>query len=117
MISRIAKTPLPELGMVDLPNFGSNSLSRLMCEKKIKILDLSEIKNISDEEKKLSVILVQDAFSSFFDSELVINFHSFLQKLGFQVFLSSFHPNGKPLHVKGFLPQFKQVAENNHKLR
>ena len=45
----------------------------------------------------------------------MIEFHELLCKLGFKVFLAPFNPNGKPLHVKGFLDQFRSVAEKNVK--
>ncbi|HBL55682.1 MAG TPA: glycerol-3-phosphate dehydrogenase, partial [Deltaproteobacteria bacterium] len=41
--------------------------------------------------------------------------YQLLCKLGFKVYVAPFHPNGKPLHVKGFLSQFQKVAEKNTK--
>ena len=64
-------------------------------------------------ELKKSVILIQDAFTSFYESQVVMEFHELLKKLGFKVYIAPFHPNGKPLHVKGFLNQFKATAEKN----
>jgi Fe-S oxidoreductase len=35
--------------------------------------------------------------------------------MNFTVYVAPFHPNGKPLHVKGFLKKFRNVAERNTK--
>jgi len=59
------------------------------------------------------VILLQDAFTSFYESQVVVEFYQLLKKLDFSVYVAPFHPNGKPLHVKGFLTKFRYVAERN----
>ena len=35
--------------------------------------------------------------------------------MNLSVYVAPFHPNGKPLHVKGFLTKFRSVAERNTK--
>jgi FAD/FMN-containing dehydrogenase/Fe-S oxidoreductase len=63
-----------------------------------------------------SVIIVQDAFTSFFETQLVLDVFELLKKLGFNPLLAPYRPNGKPLHVHGFLPQFARLAADNSKM-
>ncbi|GIT63185.1 MAG: hypothetical protein Ct9H300mP21_07310 [Pseudomonadota bacterium] len=65
------------------------------------------------EELERSVILLQDAFTSFYESQVVMDFYELLKQLGYTVYVAPFSPNGKPLHVKGFLKQFRKVVEKN----
>ena len=67
---------------------------------------------MSVEEKKRSVIVVQDAFTSFYETRLVLDTLDLLTGLGFNPLLSVYRPNGKPLHVHGFLKQFEATARS-----
>ncbi len=57
--------------------------------------------------------MVQDAFTSYFETPLVIDTLSLLKKLGFVPLLAPFKPNGKPLQVHGFLKAFAKAADAN----
>ena len=59
------------------------------------------------------VIIVQDAFTSFFETTLVLDTFELLRKLGFTPQLAPYLPNGKPLHVHGFLSRFARTATAN----
>ncbi|MCP4696517.1 MAG: FAD-binding oxidoreductase [Gammaproteobacteria bacterium] len=93
--------------------FGLTGLPRLNIVKdNAKCMDttLNELKNLTHEEKARSVLLVQDAFTGFFDASVANDVLLLLKLLGFKVFVVPFKPSGKPLHVKGFLHRFKAVA-------
>ena len=60
-----------------------------------------------------SVVIVQDAFTSYYDSRIVLDFCELLQRLGFLPWLAPFKPNGKPQHVLGFLRGFERTAAAN----
>jgi len=60
-----------------------------------------------------AVVVVQDAFTSHFETGLVLDTLRLLDKLGFHPLLAPYLPNGKPLHVHGFLGRFAQVAKKN----
>ncbi|HJL85600.1 MAG: FAD-binding and (Fe-S)-binding domain-containing protein [SAR324 cluster bacterium] len=98
-------------GMVDVPRFSPLSLQHLQSEEQIPTWNVEQSASHSNEEISDKVILVQDAFTSFYEAGLIIEFYHLLKKLGMKVFLTSFYENGKPLHVKGFLKQFRKVAE------
>lgn len=59
------------------------------------------------------VVIVQDAFTTHFEAELVLDTFRLLSRLGFDPLLAPYAPNGKPLHVHGFLDRFARVARRN----
>ena len=64
------------------------------------------------------VVIVQDAFTTHFEAELVLDTFRLLSRLGFHPLLAPYAPNGKPLHVHGFLDRFARVAQRNvHRLK
>ena len=109
--SKISQKWIRRFGMRDVPEFSSQSLKKLQKLEKIPTWnEKADGFNAKKSEQK-RVILIQDAFTSFYESGLIIEFYHLLKKLGLHVFLAPFHENGKPLHVKGFLNQFQKVAE------
>src|SRR5690606_28692705 len=73
-----------------------------------KVLD-----SLDEAERVNTVIIVQDAFTSYFETQLVIDTVQLLKILGFTVLLAPYKANGKPLHVHGFLHQFVKTAQKN----
>ncbi|MDP0588793.1 MAG: FAD-binding and (Fe-S)-binding domain-containing protein [Candidatus Endonucleobacter bathymodioli] len=71
------------------------------------------LQTISDTEREKTVIIVQDAFTSFFETSLLTNLVEFLIHLGYKPLIAPFRPNGKILHVYGFLSRFEKTAETN----
>jgi Fe-S oxidoreductase len=59
---------------------------------------------------------VQDAFTSFYDTGVVLDFIDLLRQLGFVPWLAPFLPNGKPQHVLGFLGRFERSAQANARM-
>lgn len=59
------------------------------------------------------VVVVQDTFTSHFETGLVIDALRLMAKLGFHPLLAPLLPNGKPLHVHGFLDRFRRTAQRN----
>lgn len=60
-----------------------------------------------------AVILLQDTFTTFYEPDLVLKVYDYLSSLGTKVYVLPFFPNGKPLHVKGFLNRYNRVANKN----
>ncbi|MFQ3790438.1 hypothetical protein, partial [Halomonas sp. A29] len=54
---------------------------------------------------------MQDAFTSHFEAERVMDIVELLARLDVKVFVAPYSPNGKPLHVQGFLGAFARTAE------
>jgi len=100
-------------GMVDSPTICTNSLISGMKARGVEFATPQVIKALSNEDRENAVIIVQDAFTSYFESQLVLDLVDLLTGLGFYVLMAPFKPNGKPLHVHGFMKAFEKAAESN----
>ncbi len=101
------------IGMVDSPLLSGINLHKAAEKLDINYATLENIARLSPAEKTKAVILVQDAFTSYFETPLVIDTLTLLKKLGFVPLLAPFKPNGKPLQVHGFLKAFAKAADAN----
>ena len=104
-----------QIGLRDLPKYSSEPVRLRLSDSAAPAFELDDLILRTPEELEQSVILLQDAFTSFYESQLVLEFYELLCYLGYTVYVAPFHPNGKPLHVKGFLEKFQKVAEKNTK--
>ena len=77
--------------------------------------NLQQLSSLSKEEKANSVILLQDAFTGFYESSIVLDTYDFLTQLGYKVYVPPFFSSGKPLQVVGFLKEFSSIALKNTK--
>jgi len=68
---------------------------------------------LDEQQRSRSVILVQDAFTRYFETQLAIDWLELISRLGYRIYLAPFAPNGKPLQVQGFLRAFEQAATRN----
>lgn len=100
-------------GMVDSPSICTNSLKAALENRAIEFADAAKIRAFTVEQRADTVVIVQDAFTSYFESQLVVDVVDMLERLGFTVLVAPFMPNGKPLHVHGFLGAFEKVANRN----
>ncbi|WP_166839478.1 D-2-hydroxyglutarate dehydrogenase YdiJ [Rheinheimera pleomorphica] len=98
------------VGYVDTPLLSVPTLAQQVGQR--YRFDLAQITQLTADERKRTVLLVQDPFTSFYEAELVADALQLLEKLGFRPVLLPFLPNGKPQHVKGFLRQFAKTAAN-----
>ncbi len=100
------------LGMIDPPPLSEQTWKALL--KKRGALHTKEIPyGLSEDQRKRSVILLPDAFSSFYDVPQTIAVYDLFRLLGFSVYVAPFLVNGKPLYIKGFVKQFLKVAQKN----
>ncbi len=95
------------VGFVDGPELSLSNLKDLTLASK------SVLESLSADEKSMAVVIVQDAFTSYFEAELVNDVFKLLKALGYIPLLAPYKPNGKPLHVHGFLKSFAKTAEKN----
>ncbi|TXR53769.1 D-2-hydroxyglutarate dehydrogenase YdiJ [Reinekea thalattae] len=97
-------------GMVDSPLLSSVNFKQELKKRDVHYATAKNIDGLSDTEKARSLIIVQDAFTSFFETETFMDIVDCLKLLGFNVFIMPYQPNGKPLHIHGFLKLFKRVS-------
>ena len=101
------------VGFEDAPALTGINLTRTLGALGVKTATENNLAQLTDAEKQRTVVIVQDAFTSYFDTKVVMDFARLLQTLGFNPMLAPYRANGKPLHVHGFLRQFRQVAASN----
>ena len=101
------------IGLIDTPRFSGIDLRRSLDARGIASATRSTMEAMSPDDRAKAVILVQDAFTSYFETQLVLDVVELLQRLGFVPLVAPFKPNGKPLHVHGFLKTFQQAADRN----
>lgn len=105
-----ALLPLVEcFGLRDLPAFSIPTLEKYAAGKNIRTASRRTLPSATAK----SVILVQDAFTSFFDAPAAITVIEALERLGYEVLLAPFMASGKPLHIKGFRDAFARTAKAN----
>lgn len=100
------------IGVVDLPALSYPTLSTILKELEVATFDLDHLKALSEEEKKKSVLIVQDPFTTCYDAKVVKDLLRFIKLLGFTPYVLPFKPNGKAQHVRGFLNLFAKSAKD-----
>jgi FAD/FMN-containing dehydrogenase/Fe-S oxidoreductase len=101
------------VGMVDSPLLSGMDF-RAVCERwNVRIATTQRLEALTAEQRQRSVILVQDAFTRYFETHVAADWMELIARLGYQVYLAPFAPNGKPLQVQGFLGAFERAARFN----
>jgi Fe-S oxidoreductase len=101
------------LGLVALPRLTGPRLDRELASRRIRTATPQALAALSAEERARSLVIVPDAFTSHFEPQLMLDLVDLLVHLGCTPWLAPLHPNGKPLHVHGFLGAFGRIAERN----
>ncbi|RTE65800.1 FAD-binding oxidoreductase [Amphritea opalescens] len=101
------------IGMVDSPAICTNTLKQGMDKRGVLFATPDNLSAITPDLRERSVIIVQDAFTSYFETPLVLDVIDLLNRTGFNVLVAPFKPNGKPLHVHGFKAAFNKAADAN----
>ncbi|MBN1605794.1 MAG: hypothetical protein JW940_04135, partial [Polyangiaceae bacterium] len=100
-------------GLVDTPLLSAYTLRRGLAERGARRFDLRRLRALSDDERGRHVLLVQDAFTSFYESHVMLSCYDLLHELGYDVTVVPFRQNGKGLHVKGMLRRFHRLVRAN----
>ena len=101
------------IGLVHTPKFSSTSMRRELAARGIGLATPELLAALPAEERARSLVLVQDAFTSWYEPRVVLAVLDLIQVIGFKPFIAPFRPNGKPLHVHGFLGAFARAASHN----
>ncbi|WP_159992332.1 FAD-binding and (Fe-S)-binding domain-containing protein [Roseomonas sp. 18066] len=111
--SGIGKAIGKKLGLVDAPLLTGIDLLREAARRGVLLASREALAAIPATERERHVVIVQDAFTSHFETTLVLDLAEALTRMGFTPWLAPFRPNGKPLHVHGFLGAFRRQAGAN----
>lgn len=103
-------------GLIDTPKLEIYNFRSFLCEYQVEIATPEKLKKISKKQHEKTVIIVQDAFTRYFETSLLANFIKLATHLGYKVFVTPFTPNGKPLNVLGFTKAFERTAFKNAKM-
>ncbi len=103
-------------GMVDSPTLSRLDFDAACSQWGVKQATPERLARLSKKEREQCVVLVQDAFTRYFEASVAIAWIELVSRLGFQVYLAPFLPNGKPLHVQGFLGAFERAAARNARM-
>ena len=112
-------------GLVDIPVVSELTVREGLRRRGGKVYGskedfLSELSSLNQERRQKSVILIQDAFTSCYESPLVLDIYDLLTLLGYKVYVAPLFPSGKIFHSLGFLDEFRAIAHSNleflHKL-
>ena len=102
-----------QAGMVDSPLLSRFDFAATLRRHGVLPASAERLAALSEAERRRSVVLVQDAFTRYFETPLAAAFIELAARLGYRVFLAPFRPNGKPLQVQGFLRAFDRAAGRN----
>lgn len=100
-------------GMVDSPLLSRFDFQAVLNRWQVEPATQPRLATLSPAQVEKSIIVVQDAFTRYFETPLMASFIELASRMGFQVFIAPFNPNGKPLHVQGFLAAFNRAAVRN----
>src|SRR4029079_5593827 len=101
------------IGLVHTPIFSSISIRQELAEREVAFASRQLLVSLSAAERSRSVVLVQDAFTSWYEPRVVLAVLDLMRAIGFRPFIAPFRPNAKPLHVHGFLGAFTRAASRN----
>ncbi|MCY1286951.1 hypothetical protein D9M69_380100 [compost metagenome] len=109
--SRFSSLLAKRVGMVASPLISRFDFDAICQRWNVVSATPGMLDKLSQAERKNGLILVQDAFTRYFETPVFAAFIELASRIGFQVYLAPYSPNGKPLHVQGFLNAFLRTAK------
>jgi FAD/FMN-containing dehydrogenase/Fe-S oxidoreductase len=101
-------------GIVDAPALDPEPALLRLRREHVALSDLKALRALPKDGRV--VVLVQDAFTSFYEPSVLVASCLLLRALGYTPHVLPYFENGKALHIKGFLTAFKHVVEKNTQL-
>lgn len=107
----LAKLPfkIPALfGLCDLPEPPKTSLAAMMQQHGFALADDHHLSIAQNP-----VLILQDAYTSYFEPHIVLSTLQLLRKLGFAPLVIPYFQSGKSYHLQGFKEKFYGIAQRN----
>jgi FAD/FMN-containing dehydrogenase/Fe-S oxidoreductase len=101
------------VGIVDSPKLSEERLSLALVARGAEKFDLKKLRGLDPEDKKKTVLVAQDVFTTFYETHVALAVYDVLTRLGLNVIFLPFRENGKALHIKGFMQRFRRVVRRN----
>ena len=111
--SAFAGAAMARVGLVDAPRLSGIDLAGALARRGVAWAEPDALAALDDTARAKSVVLVQDAFTSYFETGLVLDFVDLLVGLGFKPWVAPYKANGTPLHVLGFLGAYTTTVNRN----
>ena len=99
------------IGIADAPLLDPDPAVRRLARHGIPISSFADLEGLPKDERV--VVVLQDAFTTFYEPRVLEASCLLLRALGFQPHVLPYFENGKALHIKGFLRAFGRVVERN----
>ncbi|MFW3895701.1 FAD-binding and (Fe-S)-binding domain-containing protein [Pseudomonas bharatica] len=101
------------IGMIDSPLISRFNFQATLKRCGVRAASVPALRELTPAQRERSIVLVQDAFTRYFETPLLAAFIDLAHRLGHKIFLAPYSANGKPLHVQGFLGAFAKAAVRN----
>ena len=101
------------IGMVDSPLISRFNFQATLKRCGVRAASVPALRELTPAQRERSIVLVQDAFTRYFETPLLASFIDLAHRLGHRIYLAPYSANGKPLHVQGFLGAFAKAAIRN----
>ncbi|HEY0294784.1 MAG TPA: FAD-binding and (Fe-S)-binding domain-containing protein [Bordetella sp.] len=101
------------VGLVDSPLFSDLDWRGHLRRLGVRPATVRRLAALTEAQRARSVVLVQDAFTRYFETPVAADFVELAVRAGYDVYVAPFLPNGKPLQVHGFLDGFERAARRN----
>ena len=98
------------VGFVDTPIINSLNLRSELKKRNAPEFSIKALEDLSTQQKAKTVCIVQDLFTSLYNTQVALSLFDFLTGIGYIVYFAPFKINGKPAVVKGFLKYFEKQA-------
>jgi FAD/FMN-containing dehydrogenase/Fe-S oxidoreductase len=99
------------VGIADAPLLDPVPAARRLAGRGVPISTVEDLERLRQDAPV--VVVLQDAFTTFYEPAVLEASCLLLRALGFQPHVLPYFENGKALHIKGFLRAFGRVVERN----
>jgi len=101
------------VGIVDSPKLSEEPLRQALAARGASAFDMKTLRGLDPEQKRKTVLIAQDAFTTFYETNVALAVYDVLTRLGLNVVFLPYRENGKALHIKGFMGRFRRVVRRN----
>ncbi|MBH3428223.1 FAD-binding and (Fe-S)-binding domain-containing protein [Pseudomonas alkylphenolica] len=101
------------IGMLDSPLISRYNFQATLARCNVRVASIPALRELTPAQRERSIVLVQDAFTRYFETPVLAAFIDLAHRLGHRIYLAPYSANGKPLHVQGFLGAFNKAAIRN----
>jgi FAD/FMN-containing dehydrogenase/Fe-S oxidoreductase len=102
------------VGIADAPLLDATPAGKRLARHGIPVSPLAALERLEKNERV--VVVLQDAFTTFYEPAVLEASCLLLRRLGFEPHVLPYFENGKALHIKGLLRGFGRVVTRNAEL-